>query len=66
MRDEDEDEEGYKYGYVKKGEECITCEKGRDVVCIGDKHFGFCDEGCVEKRRLGVGVRCVDGRIYGA
>jgi len=52
--------------YAKTGEECIACEKGRDVVCIGKMHFGYCDEGCVEPRRLGDGMKCVDGKIWGA
>jgi hypothetical protein len=44
---------------------CVTCDKGRDVVCIGDTHFGYCDEGCAEPRKLKDGVKCVDGRING-
>jgi len=45
---------------------CVTCPEGGDVVCIGETHYGFCDEGCAEPRRLGEGMRCVGGRITGA
>ncbi|KAH4943402.1 hypothetical protein HBI70_190050 [Parastagonospora nodorum] len=44
---------------------CVTCEAGGDVVCIGETHYGFCDEGCAEPRVLGRGMRCVDGRVTG-
>jgi hypothetical protein len=50
---------------VKAGEACTRCEKGRDLVCIGTTQFGYCDEGCVEPRRLGEGMRCEDGKIFG-
>lgn len=45
--------------------ECISCRKGRDIVCINATHFGYCDEGCVEPRRVKKGMKCVDGRMYG-
>jgi hypothetical protein len=45
---------------------CVTCQKGRDVVCIRTTHYGFCDEGCAEPRRLKESMKCVDGKIYGA
>jgi hypothetical protein len=31
---------------------CITCPRGGDLVCINATHFGYCDEGCVEPRRV--------------
>jgi hypothetical protein len=43
---------------------CVTCPKGGELVCIGTTHYGFCDEGCAEPRRLMEGARCVDGRIF--
>jgi hypothetical protein len=35
-------------------------------VCIRTTHYGFCDEGCAEPRRLKESMKCVDGKIYGA
>lgn len=63
MDDDDDEPDNV---YVNKGENCITCEKGRDLVCIGETQYGHCDEGCVEPRRLGAGMKCVDGKIWGA
>lgn len=61
VRDEDEEQE------AGGGDEskCVVCPKGRDMVCIGKTHFGFCDEGCAEPRRLTKGTKCVKGRIHG-
>jgi hypothetical protein len=56
--------DGDEGGKIEK-DDCMTCEAGRDVVCIGDTHYGYCDEGCAEPRKLKEGVKCVDGRIYG-
>ncbi|KAH7091284.1 hypothetical protein FB567DRAFT_589180 [Paraphoma chrysanthemicola] len=47
------------------GKECITCPKNQDLVCINDTHYGHCDEGCVDPRRLRAGTKCVGGRIFG-
>ncbi|KAH7081514.1 hypothetical protein BKA63DRAFT_589043 [Paraphoma chrysanthemicola] len=47
------------------GKECITCPKYQDLVCINSTHYGHCDEGCVEPRRLRGATRCVGGRIFG-
>ena len=51
--------------YAKKGEECVTCPKGRSLVCINGTHYGYCDEGCAEPRELKDGMKCVDGKIFG-
>jgi hypothetical protein len=61
MRDEDEAE----VEVGDDGTECLKCPKNRDLVCINGTHYGFCDEGCVEARRLKDGMKCVEGRIYG-
>jgi hypothetical protein len=71
VRDEDEDEEYHQVQRLKEADEkskedgCVTCKKGRSLVCINGTHFGYCDEGCVEPRRLGEGMECVDGRVFG-
>jgi hypothetical protein len=67
VRDEDmETDDEVENLWAKKGEECITCEKGKDLICIGEAQFGYCDEGCVEPRILRAGMKCVDGKIWGA
>jgi hypothetical protein len=43
----------------------VTCPKGRDLVCIGKTHYGFCDEECAMPRRLKKGMQCADGKIFG-
>jgi hypothetical protein len=68
VRDEDEDElyhiqESEADDRTKDG--CVHCEKGKTLVCIHGTHFGYCDEGCVEPRKLGEGMKCVEGRIFG-
>jgi hypothetical protein len=70
VRDEDEDEEYHQQlehmqDTEESNEGCVYCEKGRSLVCINGTHFGYCDEGCAEPRRLAVGMKCVDGRIFG-
>ncbi|KAF1916199.1 hypothetical protein BDU57DRAFT_516165 [Ampelomyces quisqualis] len=64
----DEDEaEDYQERKTKKNKwECVQCDEGRDLVCINGTHFGFCDEGCPEPRRLKDGMKCVDGKIFRA
>jgi hypothetical protein len=51
---------------VAESQECCMCEKGRSLVCINGTHFGYCDEGCAEPRELREGMKCVEGKIYGA
>jgi hypothetical protein len=66
--DGDEDEEYHCLEQTGKGiktDGCMTCEKGRNSVSINGTHFGYCDEGCVEPRRLGEGMERVDGRVFG-
>jgi hypothetical protein len=71
VRDEDEDEEYHRVQRLKEADEkskedgCVTCEKGRSLVCVNGTHYGHCDEGCAEPRRLGEGMECVDGRVFG-
>jgi hypothetical protein len=65
VRDEDEDEDYQHSKQMETLKECVTCEKGRDLVCINGTHYGLCDEGCAEPRKLREGMKCVDGRIYG-
>jgi hypothetical protein len=48
-----------------KEDGCVTCKKGRNLVCINGTHYGYCDEGCAEPRKLGDGMECVDGRVFG-
>ncbi|KAF2819818.1 hypothetical protein CC86DRAFT_412740 [Ophiobolus disseminans] len=50
--------------YAYDSKECITCPKGKDLICIDGTHYGFCDEGCVEVRAVLSGAKCEDGRIY--
>jgi hypothetical protein len=66
VRDEDEDEEYHRVEQSVKAKECVACKKGRSLVCINGTHYGYCDEGCAEPRKLREGMKCVDGRIYGA
>jgi hypothetical protein len=62
VRDEDEvfENDGI------ESEECYMCAKGRSLVCINGTHFGYCDEGCAEPRKLRDGTKCVEGKMYGA
>jgi hypothetical protein len=68
VRDEDEDEEYHRLKNQAsefKNQACVICEKRRSLVCINGTHYGYCDEGCAEPRKLRDGMKCVDGRIYG-
>jgi hypothetical protein len=62
VRDEQDD---FTSGNEPEHVGCVECGKGRDIVCIGERHYGFCDEGCAEPRRLREGMKCVDGRVFG-
>jgi hypothetical protein len=65
--DEDDDQDDFTHGNepdVKMA--CVTCPKGRSIVCIDSGYYGNCDEGCAEPRKLKERMKCVDGRIYGA
>jgi hypothetical protein len=42
-----------------------VCIVERGGAYINGTHFGYCDEGCAEPRKLGEGMKCVDGRIFG-
>lgn len=65
IEDNKERNEEHGEGTFKVQGACISCPKGRDIVCINATHFGYCDEGCVEPRRVKKGMKCVDGRMYG-
>jgi hypothetical protein len=43
VRDEDEDEDYQHSKQMETLKECVTCEKGRDLVCINGTHYGLCD-----------------------
>lgn len=60
----DEDEDVILQGKVDE-RKCVQCGKDDgDIICIGKTHYGYCDEGCAEPRRLYKGLKCVKGRVF--
>jgi hypothetical protein len=43
---------------------CVVCDKDGIVVCIGDLHFGICNQGCAYPLALAQGTSCSQGIIY--
>ena len=42
---------------------CVPCDRDGTIVCIGDQHFGICNQNCAYPQDLAEGTSCSQGFI---